>query len=167
MAGRVKFFDRALAEGCLFFGAMLALLVGFAVALSSCPLAAQEPVGKQQDRDRKAKAALALAGASDPEKCDCTKDRVKPWKEAAALATMRRVPIVVYAGVEPRCCGEAIPVRMTVEEAALLRPEKPIVVYIPTEGGKVLQATDLPATATPQEIKAAVKLAQGQIDRRP
>lgn len=142
-------------------------LMLFALALSFGVAVGQEPVGAKQDRDRKAKAALALAGASDPEKCECAKDRVKPWKEAAALATMRRVPIVVYADVEPRCCGEAIPVRMTTEEAKLIRPEKPIVVYIPVDGGKVLQATDLPANASPAEIKAAVKLAQQQIDRKP
>lgn len=141
-------------------------LILFALALSFGVTVGQEPVGKQQDRDRKAKAALALAGASDPAKCECAKDRVKPWKEAAAIATMRRVPIVVYADVEPRCCGEAIPVVMTVADAKLIRSDKPIVVYIPIADGKVLQATDLPANATPQEIKAAVKLAQGQIDAR-
>lgn len=119
------------------------------------------------DRDRKAKAALALAAASDPAKCACAKGKVKPWKEAVVEANALRVPIVVYADVEPRCCGDAIPVRMSAEEAKLIRPEKPIVVYIPVEGGKVLQATDLPATATPAEIKAAVKLAQQQLDRRP
>lgn len=137
----------------------------FALLLSAA-VTAQEPAGAKDERDRKAKAALALASTGDPAKCECAKDRVKSWKDAASIAATKKVPIVVYADVEPRCCGEAIPVKMTRDEAKLLRPEKPIVVYIPVEGGKVLQVTDLPASATPQEIKAAVKLAQGQIDAR-
>jgi len=118
---------------------------------------------RQDDRDRKAKAALALAGSGDPAKCECAKGKILSWKEAVEKSQRDRVPVVVFADLEPRCCADAIPVKMTAAEAKLIRPERPIVVYIPTASGGLLQATDLPATATMAEVKRAVELAKKQI----
>lgn len=146
----------------------------FVALITSCTIVAArgqdvtpaEAKAKQDDRERKAKAALALAGTGDPEKCECAKDRIKTWKEAAEIANRDRIPVVVFAGIEPRCCGNAVPVKMTVEEAKLLRPDKPIVVYNPTGDGRLIQFTDLPADAPRELIKKSVVLAKEFNDKK-
>ena len=141
-------------------------LLFVALATSCTVLAArgEDPVTAKQKQDRdRLDLEIAVARAKSPDKCECAKGKALSWKEAVEKSQRDRVPVVVFAGLEPRCCADAIPVRMSVEEAKLIRPERPIVVYIPTASGGLLQATDLPKTATNSEVRRAVELAQKQI----
>jgi len=144
-----------------------AVLAGVAVGQPPDPIAA----AKQRTRnDNDAEAALLIA--ANAKDCKCTAGRVVLWKDAASQAHVKRVPVVVFVGCEPRCCAEAIPVKMTVEEDKMIRsdrhirPDKPIVVYVPTGDGRLIQATDMPKTATTAEVKAAVTLAKKSLDKK-
>lgn len=130
------------------------VLVAVALARASAP------------DDHAAKAAAALAWASASEKCECVKGKVSSWKDASTKALKDHVPIVVFAGdAEPRCCGSAIPVRMTIADAKLDDVGKPIVVYVPTADGKLAVFERLPATATREQIRAIVAKARKSLEK--
>lgn len=121
------------------------------------------PAAGADDRDRKARAALALAAASAPEKCQCATGKLLPWPDALQKARAEGKPVVVFAGVEPRCCADAIPVRMPLAETSL-KAERPIAVYAPLPD-KVLVVATLPADATAADVKKAVKDAREKLGK--
>lgn len=148
---------------------MRTLFVALSVLCLVGPAATQEPVEgrrKDDDRERAAKAALALAGTASHkcscEKCDCpagrcAAGRTEPtWAAACTKALADRaapVPVVVFVSCEVRCCGDAVPVRLTAAEMRLDRPA--VVVYANGPDGW-FKAGELKDTAGTNEIKRVV-----------
>jgi hypothetical protein len=113
----------------------------------------------QSDRERTAKAALAIAAASDPEKCECAKTKILPWADASAKGLKDKKPVVVFTGgIEPRCCGDAIPAKLDKFPAGVFTAGTGIVVYAP-DGGTWKVIAELPGDATRKQIEDGVKKA--------
>lgn len=138
---------------------MKALLLSCVLVVAGIAQADDAPKLKT-DRDRAVKAALALAAASDPEKCECAKARVLDWGAASEKGLKEMRPVVVFsAGTEPRCCGGAIPATIGKLPTGF-KPDRPIVVYAPLADGTGWKlVAELPADAPKEAIKAAVKKA--------
>jgi hypothetical protein len=113
---------------------------------------------EDDDATLKARAALALAAERAPGKCQCAAGRTLTLDDAMAKGKVEGLPVVVFGGCAPRCCGDALPVRLTLAQSGA-RPERPIVVYAPTKDGWRV-AAELPADATQAEVKEAVEKAK-------
>jgi hypothetical protein len=137
------------------------LLTMFAVATVS----ATDPTPHAADRERRVKAALALAAATaDPEDCgQCRTDLPQAREDAVRLGR----PLVLFVGLDV-CQGRAavaagaIPVKVSsYDRDGAGRPQQPrtVVVGIDRPGGTLSIRDTLPPTATAGELAAAVKAA--------
>ena len=149
----LKFYvtDADVWRGCGCCLVLVALLVGSA----TCAARADD----KSDADVKAK--LALAVAVEQNRCVCADGKTRSWKDAVVLSKRTGMPIVVFAGDEsPRCCGDAIPVRMTLAEASANK-EYPIIVYVPNKDGKTMDVVQtLKPGADRDAIRGAVNKAK-------
>lgn len=135
-------------RGCGCVVVILALCVGPAMCAAA-------NADDKSDADVRAK--LALAVAVEQNRCVCKDGKTRSWKDAVVLSRRTGMPIVVFAGDEnPRCCGDAIPVKMSLIEASASE-QYPIVVYSPSKDGKTMEVvTTLKPGADRDAIKAAL-----------
>lgn len=123
------------------------------IAAAICAALLTTALRADEDRDRKAKAAFALAATASPvagavpcgcDKCECgpgkcARERITPYDEAFTRAQKAGIPVVLFCDLPDkatavRCCGDAIPTRTLITRTSF-RPEKPIAVIAPLPNG--------------------------------
>lgn len=117
------------------------------------------------DRDRKARAALALAGAKPAAVARAPMPRLAPksYSDGYRVATVDQKPLVVFVG----CEAVPVPGAIVAKADSLGDVTGPAVVVGFPAGGKVLIDATLKGTPKPEDVLAAVKTAAKKIDLTP